>query len=240
MQTIHTKIKVKRIFSLILVALSMLIFSGCYDLGKFEDDESYYSSFGDVRLINQEGATSAKDYSFKDYFYNEKSINDFAGDIVESSEYIYLVLPAKSDFFLSEFSVYLKSEQVGKLYFSLFITDSIPENIRRYNDPKTKEKKNDAGEVIYDSEGNPVLEDISYGDLSIEDSIYQGSVGLISGKWTSFTAKLMTKHSTDKIKYSVANGDYIIVRFENNSGLGFDEGYNKLSFSLTNLLIRAL
>lgn len=240
MLTIHTKIIVKRIFLFVLVISSMLLFSGCFDLGKFEDDEEYYNSFGDVRLISQQGATNAKDYSFKDYFYNEKSVNDFAGDIVNEDEYIYLILPVTNGFNLSEFSLYLKSENGGVVYFSLYISDFIPENIRKYIDPKSKEKRDDDNNVIYDSEGNPVMEDIVYGDLPGEDSIYQGSVNLAPSKWVSFTCKLTTKQSTEINKYHVTNGEYIIIRFENNSGLGKDKGYDKISFSLTNILIRAL
>lgn len=238
MQTIHTKILFKKIFLLVLVTITL--FSGCYDLGGFTNTESYYNSFGDVRLICQKGSENAKDYSFKDYFYNEKSVNDFGGSIVDNDEYIYLILPARSNLNLLEFSLYLKSEESGVVYFSLYISDFIPENIRKYNDPKSKEKKDEDGNVIYDSEGNPIMEEISYGDLLINDSIYQGSLNLISNKWNSFTAKLTTKNSTDINKYYVTNGEYIIVKFENNSGIGKEKGYNKISFSLTNLLIRVI
>lgn len=236
----HTNMWLKRIFALVLVTFTMLFFSGCCDLGDFQDIQAYYDSFGDVRLMNQDGDENAKDYSVKDYFYNSKSINDFAGDIVSKDKYIYFILPVQKGFNLAEFSMYLQSEENGTLYFSLFISDSIPENIRKYDDPKFKEKKDDDDKVIYDSEGNPVMEEIEYGDLLEEDSIYQGSIFLSSQKWNSFTAKLITKQSTEINKYHVKSGEYIIVRFENNSGLGKDKEYSSLSFSMTNLLIRAL
>lgn len=240
MQTIHTKIWAKRIFSLILVVFTMMLFSGCFDLGNFNDIEEYYNTFGDVRLISQTGADNAKDYSFKDYFYNEQSVNDFSGRIVDQDEYIYLILPVTNSFNLSEFSIFLKPETSGVVYFSLYISDFIPGNIRKYSDPKSQEKKDDDGNVIIDADGNPVMEDIEYGDLPASDSIYNGSVSLYAGSWDSFTAKLTTKHSTDINKYHISSGEYIIVRFENNSGLGKDQEYNQISFSLTNILIRAL
>lgn len=235
----HIKISA-RIFLLSLSAFAVLFFSGCYDLGKFENTEEYCNSFGDVRLINQAAADNFKDYSFADYFYNEKSINDFSGDIVGSDEYIYMILPVKSNFNLSEFSVYLKPEKSGAVYFSLYISDIIPVNIRKYSDPKSKIKTDSDNNPVLDDKGNPIMEDIAYGDLSAEDCIYQGRIDLIADKWDSFTAKLTTKKSTEINKYYVTNGEYIVVRFENNSGLGNDKGYEKTSFSLTNLLVRAV
>lgn len=240
MQTIHTNIWAKKIFSLCLVIFTMLLFSGCYDLGSFGSDKEYCDSFGDVRLICQDGASLAKDYSFSDYFYNEKSINDFAGDIVDSDEYIYLFLPVKNPFNLSEFSLFFKSENGGEVCFSLFISDFIPEKIRGYSDPKTKEKKDSDGNTIYDGDGNPAYEDIEYDDLNGDESIYSGRVYLAPGKWNSFTAKLVSKQSTEINKYHVTSGKYIVVKFENNSGSGKDNGFDKISFSMTNLLIRAL
>lgn len=216
---------------------TVFFMSGCYDLGIFKNDEEYYSSFGDVKLINQKGMQT---YSFKDYFYNEQSINNFAGDIVEKDEYIYLVLPVVKDFNLAEFSLYLQSDADSVMYYSLYIVDFIPTNIRKYTDPKSTEKKDDDGNAIIGEDGNPVMEDIEYGDLLADDSVYQSSVTLEKNKWRSFTAKLSTKQSQNSSKYHVQNGQYIIVKFENNSGIGFDKGYNSLVFSITNLLIRAI
>ena len=240
MQIIHSKIKTKLIVLLILLVSAMLLFSGCYDLGKFKDTEDYCNSFGDVRLINQGVTDNFKDYNFANYFYNEKSINDFAGDIVDADEYIYMVLPVRNNFKLGEFSIYLKPEKSGLVYYSIYISDSIPVNIRRYTDPKSKQKTDSDNNPIFDEEGNPVMEDIEYGDLSIDNCIYQGSVNLVSNKWDSFTAKLTTKTSTEINTNYVSDGEYIVVRFENNSGLGKDKGYEKIPFSLTNILIRAV
>lgn len=240
MQTIRTKIRLKTFLSIILVVVTILLFSGCYDLGSFKDTEQYYSTFGEVALINQEGADKVKTYSFKDYFYNEESVNDFAGNIVEQDEYIYLVLPVQKGFNLAEFSIFLKSEKGGAVYYSLYISDFIPANIRKYSDPKTKVKTDEKGDIIYDAEGNPLTEEIVYGDLSLDSSIYQGNISLAPNQWDSFTAKLVTKNSSTINKYFVADGEYIIIRFDSNSGLGFDKGYEKLSFSLINILIRAL
>lgn len=211
--------------------------SGCYDLGIFKNDEEYYSTFGDVKLINQNGTDT---YSFKDYFYNTQSVNSFSGDIVEKDKYIYFVLPVVKDFNLAEFSLYLNSDTNGVVYYSLYVVDIIPTNIRNYTDPKSTEKKDDDGNVVTDEDGNPVMEDIEYGDLPEDSSVYQSSITLEQNKWKSFTIKLSTKQSTQTNKYSVQNGQYIIVKFENNSGLGFDKGYNSLAFSITNVLIRAI
>lgn len=218
MLTIHTKIWTKRIFLLTLVVFTMLLFSGCYDLGKFGDTAQYYSSFGDVKLISQTGAENVKQYSFEDYFYNKESINHFGGDIVSQEEYIYLILPVKSSFNLAEFSMYLKSEKSGLVYFSIFVLDTEPTDIRKYSDPKER----------YDSDGNL----ISYGDPDSTNSLYSGSVSLSANSWESFTAKLN--------KYHITNDKNIVIKFENNSGLGKDNGYENIAFQLTNILIRAV
>lgn len=239
MQITHTKPRARRIFLLILLVFVASLFSGCYDLGKFSDTEEYCNSFGNVGLIDQ-NVGSVKDYSFADYFYNEKSVNDFGGDIVNKSEYVYMILPVKSNFNLAEFSVYIKPEKSGTLYYSLYISAFIPENIRKYDDPKSKPKLDGDNNPVLDDNGNPVMEDIEYGDLPGGDCLYRGSVGLISDEWDSFTVKLTTAKSAAASEYYVTNGEYIVVKFENNSGFGKDSGYEKMSFSLTNLLIRAV
>lgn len=238
MQITRTKPGFKRIFFLSLWVLAVLFFSGCYDLGMFADTEEYYNSFGNVGLIDQTAGGNVKDYSFADYFYNEKSVNDFAGDIVAQSEYIYMILPVKNNFDLAEFSVYLKPETSGTVYFSLYISAFIPVNIRRYDDPKSKIKTDDDNNPVLDDSGNPIMEDIAYGDLPIDDCIYRGSVNLLAGEWDSFTAKLTA--NTEVNRRRVTSGEYIVVKFENNGGFGKDSGYEKTSFSLTNLLIRAV
>lgn len=215
----------------------MFTMSGCfYDLGIFKDTADYYSYFGDVKLINQKSVNS---YSFKDYFYNEQSVNDFAGSIVDKDQYIYLILPVVKEFNLAEFALYLNSQTNAVVYYSLYVVDFIPTNIRKYTDPKSKQKTDDQGNVVLDKDGNPVMEDIEYDDLSENDSIYQGSATLVASKWKSFRAKLSTKQSAKEKTYHVNSGEYIIVKFENNSGLGADKGYEQISFSTTNLLIRA-
>lgn len=238
MQTTHTN-TLKRMLTLALMVITVTLFSGCFDLGKFEDVEDYYSSLGNVTLINQNVSDNAKEYSFKEYFYNEESVNNFGGKIVDQDEYIYLILPVEKGFNLVGFSLYLKSNVNEKVYFSLFISDFIPDKIRKYADPKTEEKQNE-NVTNNGEESSTTEEEIQYNDLPIENSIYQGGVDLIPSKWISFTAKVADRHSNNAKKCFVQKGEYIIVRFENNSGLGFDKGYSKVSFSLTNILIEAL
>lgn len=237
MQTTHIKMRLKKTFPLVIVVLFTLLFSGCFDLGKFEDIQTYYASFGEVRLINQ---TRVDNYSFKDYFYNENSVNSFSGNIVGSDEYVYLVLPAQSDFVLSEFSLFLKSEKSSEIHFSLYISDFIPGKIRGYFDPEKEVEKDSDGNVVYDGNGNPKMKAIDYDDLSQSGAMYQGSIRLIANAWDSFTAKLTNKQSANKDAYQVTSGQNIVVKFENNSGFGKDEGYDNVSFCMTNLLIRAI
>lgn len=231
----------------LLIPIIMICFSGCYDLAKFNELEDYYKNFGDVCLLNQKTTNS---YSFEDYFYNKDSVNSFSGDIVEEDDYIYFVLPVKLDFNMAEFSMYMKSSNSGIMHYSIFITNSIPKKIRKYTDPKEKQKVDDKGTGIMDENGDPVMEQIEYDDLLDDSKIYSGVLNLAANKWDSFTMVVsksdILKNGSDVVKkgneyaINVTEGKYIIVKFENNSGVGFDKGYEKQSISITNILIRSI
>ena len=228
--------KITICFGFLLLFVAMFT-AGCFDLGKFDTLESYYNAFSDVELISQ--SKTPKSYSFEDYFYNEQSFNYFGGDLVDEDEYIYFVLPVKEDFELVEFAMNIKSSKAGNIHYSIYITNTTLSNIRAYSDPKQKQKLDEHNNPVVDENGDPVFEDIIYDDLSKDDSKYSGTASVKQDKWGSFMVKLTDKQNA-KSGIKVESGQYIVVKFENNSGTGFDEGYEKQPLIMTNVLVRAI
>lgn len=252
----------KKIPAAAAIALSCAMLfaaSGCFDLGEFEDEEEYYNSFGNVGLIAQ--SKTKRDYSLENYFYNEESVNDFAGSIVDADEYIYFVLPIETNMKIDSFSLYLYSETADTLAYSLFLTDRIPSAIFAYDDLPFETEKDEYGNVKHDGNGNPIFvqkkdadgnplfrEDgspvyveIAYDDPPAENAAGTGSVSLKAGQWVSFTVETWSVSKTQKEDAIVAAaGEYLLLRFENNGGGGRIAGRSKVSFRTTNLLIRAV
>lgn len=241
----------------VLVALTFTL-SGCFDLGDFEDEEDYYSCFGVVGLIAQD--ESKTDYSLKDYFYNKESVNDFGGSIVSPSAYIYLVLPLHKDMEIDSFSLYLCAESEAKIRYSLFLSDSVPSDICRYDEflyeieeddegnprydeqgnPVFVQEKDDKGNLVYNEDGSPKYVEIAYDDPPASEAVASGEVDAKAEKWCSFTASQWTTENGTAKTLPVRSGEYILVRFENNGGGGKKVGEEKVSFKTTNLMVRAL
>lgn len=253
------RIKKFRVIATLALALSTTFLGGCFDLGDFEDEEDYYDSFGNVGLISQDGAQT--DYSLEDYFYNKESVNDFAGDIVSADEYIYFVLPMKKDVRLDSVALYVYAEKEERISYSFFIVQEVPDNIRSYGEYAYEQAKDENGDPKFDEEGNPVYEqekdengnpvfnedgspvfkELLYDDPPAEEAVCEGSCFASEKKWSSFTAdKWKTSETETSKEIVVSAGEYILIRFENNSGYGRDAGYEKISFRTTNLLVRVV
>ena len=206
---ILTKI-VKRITLVILVLTSLC---GCYELGDYEEDE-YFEYFPNVELIKKDKSTS--NYSVKEYFYTKEGINDFISNIPYSN-YLYLVVQVKKDLLLNEFNLSFCSDQDCQLEVSVFILDSVPNDIRGYDDP------------LYDDSDNL----IQYDDPI--EALNNKTIFLNANKWTSSYLIDMSRY-----EYITVNKDqYIVLRFENNSFIGKEKGLSLATFTTTNLLIRA-
>ncbi len=250
----------RRFAALALATAAVFASSGCgfYDLGEFEDEEDYYSSFGNVGLIAQNGTQN--DYSLKKYFYNEHSVNDFSGDIVEADEYVYFVLPVEKTMELDSVALYVYAEERATVRYSVFLTDTVPTNLRNYDaplyvqeedeegNPKFDEEGNpvyeqeeDAdGNPKFDEEGNPVYEKIPYDDPAAETAAATGSFTAKANQWDSFTVekwKSDAGKTADTVEAEA--GTYVLIRFENNSGYGKDAELQRIPFRATNLLVRA-
>lgn len=204
----------KIIKKLTLLTLVLLSLSGCYELGEFESDEQYFEYFPSVELIDKD--KSSKSYSVKDYFYTEEGINEYQSD-VPYKEYLYLFVKVDNGFHLNEINLSFCSQQECTLEVSIYVLDSIPSNIRGYDDP------------LLDDEGN----EIEYDDPI--DALDTKIIHLDANKWTS--SYLINKSRNEYI--AVEKGQYIAFKFENNSFKGKEKGLPLTTFTTTNLLIRA-
>lgn len=235
--------KIRKILALVLGLFGILFVSSCFDLGAFEDTKDYYNTFQTVTLIPQK-ITDSRRYDFSYYFYNETTGGDFDFDYcVDEDKYIYFALCVEQNFTMTDFSLWMYSSEIktnedgttsvgGIMHYSMFVMDTIPKKIRGYDDAKTEKvpKKDENGNEMKDENGNIIYEDQ---DIEYDDPVDNIAAGMVnvSSEWNSFTA------SFDELK--MVEGQYIIIRFDNNSGLGKDLGYESIKFTLTNVLIRA-
>ncbi|MGN0818352.1 MAG: hypothetical protein ACI4L9_05215 [Candidatus Coproplasma sp.] len=228
-------------FLSVLLAAAVVWLCGCYDLGEFEDDEDYYSSFGEVRLFESDKTTA--DYSVKEYFYNEKSINDFSGGQVGDDEYYivgpdwytYLVVDFQRNMQLDSFSLFVNCANAGALHISAYLAEGYPSDVRGYDDSRFE--LDEDNNPVLDEEGNP--KEIRYGDPDPESAVWRSSLNVGAGKWTSFTIETWFLGGTTQEYLSVTSENYLIIRFENNGGYGADNAYQQIEFTTTNMLVRA-
>lgn len=188
---------------------------GCFNLGDFEDEQNYYDTFDEVTLISLD--KSIRSYSVEEYFYTEEGVNDYECD-VPKGQYIYAAIKVGKEIALDDLSLSFYSDYNDSLYVSVFLVDSIPSSIRGYDDDKDED--DEGNEIVYDDPITP---------------IETGVIPLESGKWRSTMLVDCSKNNY----LDVTEGQYILIRFENNSWSGKQNGYSKLEFTLTNLLISA-
>ena len=200
----------KLLFAFILI----LCLCGCYNLGDFEDEQDYFDTFKEVKLISLEKTIEV--YSTEDYFYTEEGINDYECDI-PAKKYIYAAIKVEKDILLDDLSLSFYSDYTGDLYISVFLVDVIPSVIRGYDD---KTEDDDGNTINYD---DPLT--------AIKTSV----IPLEAGKWRS----TMIVDSSKNNYLSITEGQYLLIRFENNSWNGKQNGYSMMEFMLTNLLICA-
>lgn len=236
--------------ALLTAATATVALSGCDDLGAYENESEYYSSFGAINLI--EGFSRDKnEYSVEEYFYNKESRERFLVSEDRStykgvpiSDYVYMAIPVKRDMVLDSIALYMKSDVEQTVYLSVFITSRIPSEWQGIGDP-------DKETVIED--GVEVEKEIEYDDPDHTSSVANAVVRLDGKKWGSFLIDEFATGGGSSKSVKVSNGQYILIQFRNNSGdRVFDEksgalvdritqtAIEKAEFTMTNLLVRAL
>lgn len=209
-----TTIKNKILLTLyILLALVMLV--GC-TVGNFESTEDYIETFDEVVLISSDREKDS--YDFGEYFYSEKNLKDFSGELVNEEDYIYFYLPFTKEEKVTVFGMWLKSDIDVTLELEFFTSSSLinPDNIRLYTDPYSE----------LDGEGIERI--IDYDDY--KNPFFTQSVTLNAGKWGSFASYFDSS-------VLVSKDEYIVIRINNNSGLGCDKGLKPAKLVFTDLVI---
>ena len=210
-------------FKKIVLAFSiLLIFTlvGCADLGDFENIQDYYNSFGEITL----SVTNDNEPTFSvEDFYNEESQEDFT-TIVEMNEYVYFSVEVSKTMEVDTFSMFFLGQTNETLSMSIFVVDSIPTNFREYDEP------------LEDGEGNQ----IEYDDPEESEIIANVSLSVKTEEWNSFSADEFLIDGVNKNTINIESGKFILIRFNNNSYIGKENSLNKISFKMTNMMIRIL
>jgi hypothetical protein len=211
-----------RLKKIVLAFSILLIFTlvGCADLGDFENIQDYYNSFGEITL----SVTNDNEPTFSvEDFYNEESQEDFT-TIVEMNEYVYFSVEVSKTMEVDTFSMFFLGQTNETLSMSIFVVDSIPTNFREYDEP------------LEDGEGNQ----IEYDDPEESEIIANVSLSVKTEEWNSFSADEFLIDGVNKSTINIESGKFILIRFNNNSYIGKENSLNKVSFKMTNMMIRSL
>ena len=247
----------KAFVALCMAAIILIAACGCEDLGAYENTEEYYSSFGDIVLID--GTTKNKtEYSVETYFYNKESREDFlrgedgAYKGVEYAEYVYMAIPFESSIDMDTLALFIQSKADVTVYISVFISDKIPTNWKAVADNQMNQ---DGSEIVLaeGAENESQNTEKVYDDPDPQTSIGEVAVHLKNGKWNSFVLDVFKMDGKTQKSIQINDGQYILLQIRNNSGVRVFNEEKKANvdqltgielpsaeITMTNLLIRAL
>ena len=247
----------KAFVAICMAAIILIAACGCEDLGAYENTEEYYSSFGDIVLID--GTTKNRtEYSVETYFYNKESREDFlrgedgAYKGVEYAEYVYMAIPFESSIDMDTLALFIQSKADVTVYISVFISDKIPTNWKAVADNViNQDGSNDV--LAEGAENESQNTEKVYDDPDSETRIGEVSVHLKNGKWNSFVLDVFKIGGKTQNSIQINDGQYILLQIRNNSGVrvfneekqAYVDGLTgielpKAEITMTNLLIRAL
>ena len=247
----------KAFVAICMAAIILIAACGCEDLGAYENTEEYYSSFGDIVLID--GTTKNRtEYSVETYFYNKESREDFlrgedgAYKGVEYAEYVYMAIPFESSIDMDTLALFIQSKADVTVYISVFISDKIPTNWKAVADNVINQ---DGSNIVLaeGAENESQNTEKVYDDPDSETRIGEVSVHLKNGKWNSFVLDVFKIGGKTQNSIQINDGQYILLQIRNNSGVRvFNEEKQayvdaitgielpSAEITMTNLLIRAL
>ena len=200
--------------------------------------DAYYKSFGDIRLVyaTDEKEVEHEEYSVSTYFYNENTGASFEYDdektsAVESMEklqYLYMSIPIKRDMNIESLALYFNGDKNVSVQVLVYLLSEeyLPDkgkfdNIRLLGDPE------------YPQESNEGEEPVTYSDPDDKFIVAETTMAMKKDQWVS----LMVQWSKENA-LSVAEGQYLVLRFINNGGLNTNLE-TAVAFNTTNLLVRA-
>lgn len=174
------KIFLKKLISISVAALMAVALFGCFDLGDFQDETSYYASFGEVRLVYQNPQAVEKDiqysdYDVKDYFYNKNTGEDFTygdpkddqpddGKDIPQLPYTYMAIPLEREMEIQSLVLYLNATSSTSMQILCYLVDDLPNDgsftqIKCFGDPEYQQKLDGEGNPMFDGEGNPIYQE---------------------------------------------------------------------------------
>ena len=232
------KIFLKKLISIGVAVILAVTLVGCFDLGDFSDEEAYYDSFGDIRLVypTAENEVDYEDYSVSKYFYNERTGESFEYDDLETSEvetipklpYAYMSIPITREMSIESLALYFNSDIAANVEVFVYLVGEadLPDggeftNIKLLVDPEYPQESNDEGEPV------------TYSDPDDEFIVAKSRVSMQKDNWVSF----MVEWKGENVLH-VADGQYLLLRFINNGGLNTTNA-PMVAFNTTNLLVRA-
>lgn len=130
---------IKSCTAICIAAIFMIAACSCGDLGDYDTVEQYYSSFGDVVLIDGESKQENR-YSVEEYFYNKESQDNFlSGEDgayrgVTRDEYVYMAIPFERNIKMDTISLFLQSYSDVTVYINVYLTSDIPSNLKGIED----------------------------------------------------------------------------------------------------------
>ena len=247
----------KAFVAICMAAIILIAACGCEDLGAYGNTKEYYSSFGDIVLID--GTTKNRtEYSVETYFYNKESREDFlrgedgAYKGVEYAEYVYMAIPFESSIDMDTLALFIQSKADVTVYISVFISDKIPTNWKAVADNVINQ---DGSNIVLaeGAENESQNTEKVYDDPDSETRIGEVSVHLKNGKWNSFVLDVFKIGGKTQNSIQINDGQYILLQIRNNSGVRvFNEEKQayvdaitgielpSAEITMTNLLIRAL
>jgi hypothetical protein len=238
------KIFLKKLAAIGAAAILSAAPAGCFDLGDFNEDSDYYAAFGEISLVHSIDKKEAecKKYSIEDYFYNKNTGEDFSYGNPKDDEpdeekdipqlpYVYMAIPVLQDLSIDSLALYFNTVKSCRLEVVFYVVGDLPNdgdfsNIRLLDDPEYQKKPGDNGGIIY--------EKIEYSDPDESLIVAQTALQVQKGVWDSFTVNSWSSGNTVEVK----KGQYLLLRFINNSGIYTGED-SLIEFRVTNLLIRA-
>jgi hypothetical protein len=238
------KIFLKKLAAIGAAAIMAAVLVGCFDLGDFSDDAAYYDAFGEISLVysTEKKEAEYKKYSVEDYFYNKATGEDFSygnpkdeepdgGKDIPQLPYVYMAIPVQQDMKIDSLALYFNAVEDCPIEVAFYLVNELPDggsfsDIRLLEDPEYLPESNGNGEE------EP--EKIKYSDPDDSLMVAKTTLQAKGGNWVS----LLVNDWSGENMLEVKEGQYVLLRFINNSGIY--TGQNPfVSFRVTNLLIRA-
>lgn len=131
-----------------------------------------------------------------------------------------------------------KKDDGGNIQYKQQVDENGEPMVDANGNPIYVQQKDENNEPMFDAEGNPIyepiLEKINYSDPDDSLIVAKTTVHVKNNEWVS----LLTENWNGKSSVQINDGQYLLLRFINNSGAYAGED-PLVEFRVTNLLIRA-